>query len=435
MKYYSTKGKSPLVDVREAVMAGLAPDGGLYMPVEIPKFSPDFLRSYQFMPFADLAYHTAKHFFSDAISPEKLWSIVGNSFDFEIPLIEVSENRMAFELFHGPTLAFKDFAARFMARLMGHFVSETGEKLTILVATSGDTGGAVGHGFLSVPGIDVVILYPSGMVSKIQEQQLTTMGQNIKTLEVNGTFDDCQRMVKRAFVDKDLQAHRRLGSANSINIARLIPQTFYYVYLASILRKYNRPNIISVPSGNLGNLTAGLIAHKMGAHLDQFVAATNINDSVVRFLSSGKYEPHSSFATISNAMDVGDPSNFVRMDALFHHDPSEFRALISGFSYTDIQTRHAMREVYNQFGYIMDPHGAVGWLGLNEAMQNQTDSMGVFIETAHPAKFVDVVNDTLGIEIDIPGRLAKHLELEKEATKIKNAYSALKDILMVNCQW
>jgi len=430
MKFYSTKHNSPDVELKEAVMSGLAPDGGLYMPNSIPKLENDFFERASKMPFSDIAFEISGHFFGPDVPESVLRFIVHESFNFEVPLVELYKNFYALELFHGPTLAFKDFGARFMARLLGYFAQNSQKKITILVATSGDTGSAVAHGFFNVGGVQVVILYPSKKVSTLQEKQLTTMGGNIKALEVQGNFDDCQKMAKQAFLDEELKKAITLVSANSINIARLLPQSFYFVYLCAKLNKVGKPIAASVPSGNFGNLTAGLIAKKMGAPIYKFIASTNQNDVVPQYLKTGHFEARSSVPTISNAMDVGNPSNFVRILELYDCDVENMRRDIYGASFSDVQTKEAIAEVFNKYNYITDPHGAVAYLGLRDYLKNSGESSGVFFETAHPAKFSDIVEKVIGTIPLMPDRLKAYLNREKQSTLIENKFSDLKEFLL-----
>ncbi len=430
MLFYSTKQQSPNIGLAAAVMRGLAPDGGLYMPRAIPKLPQAFLARMNLMSFQEIALEVGKEFFLPDVPRDVFSSIVVEAFNFPVPIIELDKNVHVMELFHGPTLAFKDFAARFMARLIAYFAKQSQKEVTILVATSGDTGSAVAHGFLDVPGINVIILYPSGKVSNIQEKQLTTMGKNITALEVKGTFDDCQKLVKEAFLDNAVQQKRSLASANSINIARLLPQSFYYVYLSAQLQKKELPIVVSVPSGNFGNLTAGLIAKRMGAPISKFIAATNRNDVVPHYLETGNFEPKASFSTISNAMDVGNPSNFVRMLELYDHDATKMKQDVFGVSFSDQETRGAMLEVYKKYNYIMDPHGAVAYLGLRHYQKNYPNRMGVFIETAHPAKFGDIVTEAIHAKVPMPERLGGYLKRKKKAVLIENNFTDLKEFLL-----
>lgn len=430
MKYYSTNGKVKGVSLKEAVLQGLAPDGGLYMPERIPVLGQDFYDKIHLMTFSEIAMKVAESFFSDDIHKNSLESIVQHSMIYDAPLIRLSDKLFSLELFHGPTLSFKDFGVAFMARLVAHLIKDDDQELNILAATSGDTGSAVGHGFLNAPGIKVWILYPKGQISHIQEQQLTTMGHNVTAFELEGSFDDCQALVKQAFNDKELTAQRRLSSANSINIARLIPQTFYYFYGYGRLNAAGHHAIFSVPSGNFGNLTAGLIAKKMGLPIFKLVAATNINDTVPDYLKTGVFAPQPSKHTISNAMDVGNPSNFARMLALYPEGVAAMRKDIEGYSFTDAQTEEGLRALYREYSYIADPHGAVGSLGLHEEQKMYPHTPGIFLETAHPAKFVDIIEPILNRSIDIPDRLESVLHKKKLAIPLKNDFAALKHALL-----
>lgn len=423
----STNGKSAVVSFREATLQGLAPDGGLYMPVSFPRIPDDLLVRMPQFDFRALSHRLACNWIGDEIPPALLETMIYDAFDFEVPLVGLDSRLWVLELFHGPTLAFKDFGARFMARLLAHF-NEGAPEVTILVATSGDTGSAVASGFFGVPGIRVVVLYPSGRVSQIQEQQMATLGGNISTLEVQGSFDDCQRLVKQAFQDTELRTKRRLTSANSINIARLLPQSFYYCYAWSRLGTAGTQVVFSVPSGNFGNLTAGLLAHRAGLPVSGFIAATNCNDVVPEYLKTGIFHPRSSIETISNAMDVGNPSNFARMLSLYDSDKDKMRADITACAFSDEQTRDAMRDVYRKTGYILDPHGAVAYLG---ATQNQRPNCEVIsLETAHPAKFCDIVEPVLGLKVELPNVLQSCLTLPKVSIPISSEFPALKSWLL-----
>jgi threonine synthase len=431
MNLYSTRDKTHVVSFQQAVFKGLADDSGLYVPVEIPKMPKQFFKDLNSMTFQEISFELAKSLFSDEIPEDALRNIIDEALNFDIPLVELDENLYVLELFHGPTLAFKDVAARFMSKVMAYFVANLNIKLTILVATSGDTGSAVAHSFLNTPGIQVFILYPSGRISHIQEQQLTTMGGNIKALEIQGSFDDCQRLAKKALVDPDLNQKLTLSSANSINIARLIPQSFYFFYAYSQLRTHDLPIVFSVPSGNFGNLTGGLLAHKMGLPVLTFVATTNMNDVVPRYLESGLYEPQKMKMTISNAMDVGNPSNFDRILHLYRNDLDFIKTDIWGASFTDEQTNKGMIEVYNKYKYILDPHGAVGYLGIKKYLEENYQKVpGIFLETAHPAKFLEIVQKLLHKEIEIPERLRAYLDRKKEAILLPNSYDDLKQVLL-----
>lgn len=429
MKFYSTNNPNHQVTLREAVLRGLAPDNGLYMPLQIPELPKKLFKALPELSFQEMSLLVAKNLLGDDLPESQLSTIVEHTIQFDAPLVSLGKNVFSLELFHGPTLAFKDFGARFLAGLLGYFAEQQSREVTILVATSGDTGSAVANGFLNVPGTRVVVLYPKGKVSEIQEKQFTTLGSNITAVEVDGTFDDCQRMVKQAFLDKALQGKLFLTSANSINIARLIPQSFYYFYGWSRLRT-NAPVVFSVPSGNFGNLTAGLFAKRMGLPIHHFVASTNINDVVPSYLQSGLFEPRSSNATISNAMDVGNPSNFARMLDLFGHSHEQMKNEISGYRFSDEETKVAMRDVYENQKYILEPHGAVGYLGLKSYLKENPHTAGVFLETAHPAKFKDTVEATLSTSIKIPNGLAKFLDREKKTIEIKSDFSELKQALL-----
>jgi threonine synthase len=429
MKFYSTTKQAPEASFETAVRAGLAPDGGLYMPEQIPILDPALVQDSS-MSLTELAFRISQPFIDGEIDDDTLQSLLNDAIDFPAPLVEISPGIFCLELFHGPTLAFKDFGARFMARMLSHFVKKNPERTTVLVATSGDTGSAVASGFLGVPNIDVVILYPTGKVSKIQELQLTTMGQNITALEVEGSFDDCQKLVKEAFGDDHLSTQLGLTSANSINIARLIPQTFYYAHAVQQLQSLGLPPVISVPSGNFGNITAGVIAQRMGFGIKHFIASTNINDIVPQYLNSGEFCPKESIQTISNAMDVGNPSNFARLLELCQGDHSTFQRTMSGCAFSDEETKAAILDVFGESGYTMDPHGAVGYLGLKTYMDfTSYKGPGVFLATAHPSKFLDVVEPIIGGTIEIPARLAAYLTREKVSIPIKPQFDILKSEL------
>lgn len=435
MKLYSTNHQSPDVDLAEAVFRGLPPDNGLYMPTEFRPLPQSFWDNVQNLSLQEIAFEIANALIGDDVPTEDLRQLINTAIDFTAPIVEVEENTYCLELFHGPSMAFKDFGARFMAALMSYFLQKSQKQIHILVATSGDTGGAVAQGFYKTPNIDVTILYPSGKVSDIQEKQLTTLGENVRALEVNGTFDDCQKLVKLAFLDKELTDKFDLASANSINIARLIPQAFYYVNAYAQLKKSGAdlPIVMSVPSGNFGNQSAGIIAWKLGLPVHKFIAATNVNKVVPAYLESGVYEPISpSLSTISNAMDVGNPSNFPRMKALLDNDLEKIRSLIVGYFYDDEVTKVAMKDVYERTGYVMCPHTAVAYLGLKAYTNTLSEPVsGVFFSTAHYAKFLDVVEEVVGKQ-DIPTRLSDLLSLEKQATPMSTEFSDFKAWLMAN---
>jgi threonine synthase len=428
MNYYSTNNKNQKVSLREAVIQGLAPDNGLYMPEEIPGLPRAFFKSLQDRSLAEIAYYVSKAIVGDDLPESELIEIVDHTIQFDAPLVPIESGVHALELFHGPTLAFKDFGARFLSGLLGYFAEQQNKEITILVATSGDTGSAVANAFLHVPGTRVVVLYPSGKVSEVQEKQFTTLGNNIIALEVSGSFDDCQHLVKQAFLDEQLKKKLFLTSANSINIARLIPQMFYYFYAYAQMDS-KKPVVISVPSGNFGNLTAGLMAKKMGLGVNKFVAATNVNDIVPEYLRTKFFEPRKSKQTISNAMDVGNPSNFARMIDLYQSDFEKLSSDIVGYSYSDKETQGAMRLVSKQSGYTMDPHGAIGYLGLKDFMKNNPGYSGIFLETAHPAKFKEVVDEAIGHEIKLPHKLKEFMKGKKQSISIASDFEAFKKLL------
>jgi threonine synthase len=431
MKYRSTLQRSPEVSLRDAVLRGSAPDGGLYMPVEIPPLDRSFRGRLPSRAFPEIANEVGALFVGGEIPPHILMKIVTDAFNFPVPLVTLSERLRILELFHGPTLAFKDFGARFMARLMGYFVQESGKQLTVIVATSGDTGSAVAQAFLGVSGIRVVILYPTGRVSDAQEKQLTTLGQNITALEVSGSFDDCQRLAKQALVDPVVAEKITVTSANSINIARLIPQSFYYFAAVAQLGPSDGLPVFSVPSGNFGNLTGGLLAKRIGLDVGQFIAATNANDVVPEFLRSGKLIPRASRHTISNAMDVGNPSNFARIVDLYDNDLQAIRRDIWGCSFSDEETLHIMHDVDERHGYMLDPHTAVGVLGWESfARQHQTAAPGIVLATAHPAKFGETVARAIGVRPEMPERLAAFLDRTKKSIPFPNRFSDLQEFLL-----
>jgi threonine synthase len=432
MQLYSTKNTDLRVSLKRAVLKGLPDDNGLFMPTAIPKLPTSFFESLPELSFSDLSFEVCKALLDGYIPEKDLAALVENAISFPAPVVQLDDQISILELFHGPSLAFKDFGARFMAQLMSYFNRGEEQELVILVATSGDTGGAVAAGFYDTPGIQVVILYPSGKVSPLQEKQLTTLGKNIQALEVDGTFDDCQALVKRAFLDKALTSKIRLSSANSINIARLIPQSFYYFEAFKQLPKDGKDTVFCVPSGNFGNLTAGLFAQKMGLPVHQFIAATNINDVVPQYLQSGIFEPRPSVRTISNAMDVGNPSNFARMDDLYCSTWNNMKSNISGYAFDDYQTRKAMKEVYKTYNYTIDPHGAVGYLAAKSYLNEHPSSRVVVLETAHPSKFKEVVEETLGGPTHIPERLGALANKEKVATFISTGYDEFKNWLVNN---
>ena len=451
MKYYSTNGNAPIADLEKAVVKGLAEDRGLYMPEEIYKLPKAFFDDIHKMKFQDIAYNVASNFFGDDVDEDSLQDLVWDTLQFDCPVVKVKDNIYALELFHGPTLAFKDVGARFMARLLGYFlrsksaangqssmVNGQSELVNVLVATSGDTGSAVANGFLGVEGIHVYVLYPKGKVSPIQECQFTTLGQNITAIEVDGVFDDCQALVKSAFMDEELNRHMKLTSANSINVARFLPQAFYYFNAYARMKALGLADelVMCVPSGNFGNICAALFGHQMGLPVKRFIAANNANDVFYQYLQSGQYEPKASIQTLANAMDVGDPSNFARILNLYSQNgklsPEQtheaITSLISGATYSDEQIKETMRQCYSETGYILDPHGACGYRALQEGLRE--GEVGVFCETAHPAKFKEKVDDILGTDIEIPERLAAFMRGEKQSVPMTKDFADFKQYLL-----
>jgi threonine synthase len=430
MKYYSLNNPLHKVSFKDAAITGIAPDKGLYFPENIPQLDADFIENIENYTEADIAYKVIAPFIGDEIPEAELRQIIEETLSFNFPLVEVEEDVYSLELFHGPTMAFKDVGARFMSRCLNYFTrDDAGKQVTVLVATSGDTGGAVASGFLGVEGINVVILYPSGKVSDVQEKQLTTLGQNITAFEVEGTFDDCQDMVKKAFLDDALK-DVSLTSANSINIARWLPQMFYYFFAYKELRKKGKPLVFAVPSGNFGNICAGMMAKKMGLPVAHFVAATNANDTVPRYMHTQEYMPNSTVKTMSNAMDVSNPSNFVRILELFDNQFGKLDEELTSYSFTDKETIAALQKVYTEDEYLCDPHGAVGYLGLKKYLADKhSNYTGVFLETAHPVKFADSINKNLAIELPIPEQIKSVMNGEKKVTAISN-YEELKDYLL-----
>lgn len=430
MRLYSTKNPSSDFSLKEAIFKGLPDDGGLFMPYVIPVLPNAFFENIQNLSLQEIAFEVSKNMLQGAVPDDALRNIVEDAINFEVPLVPLDENIYSLELFHGPTYAFKDFGARFMSRLMAYFIDNKQEEVNILVATSGDTGSAVAHGFLGVPGIHVTILYPSGKVSDMQEKQFATLGSNITALEVDGTFDDCQKMVKQAFNDQKLNAAMKLTSANSINIARLIPQSFYYFYAYSRLDK-RKPLVFSVPSGNFGNLLGGLLAKKMGLPIYKFVAATNANHVVPDYLASGEFNPRPSVRTVSNAMDVGNPSNFERILNIFAESFEDIKSNIDGKHYTDEETKAIITAVHKEQGYILDPHSAIGYKGLKDYLVEEgKDLNGVFLSTAHPAKFLEVVEPLIDGEVQIPGALQEAMNKPKQSKPIPADFDALRAYLL-----
>jgi threonine synthase len=429
MQFYSLNKQSPEVSFKEAVIRGIAPDKGLYFPSAISPINKKVFENIDDYSNEDIAFEMIRQFVGDDIPDVDLKEIIKDTLCFDFPLVEVEKDIFSLELFHGPTMAFKDVGGRFMARCLSYFNKEKTNEVTVLVATSGDTGGAVASGFLGVKGVNVVILYPSGKVSEVQEKQLTTLGNNIKALEVEGTFDDCQAMVKKAFIDKEITDHIQLTSANSINVARWLPQMFYFAFAYKQLKDRSKPLVFSTPSGNFGNICAGFMAQQLGLPVSHFIAATNANKVVPNFMESGHYEPLQSVATISNAMDVGDPSNFIRIRTIFKDNFKQIQKNLSSYSFSDYQTREAMKDVYKDSGYIMDPHGAVGYLGLKQYLDMQDKAQGIFLETAHPVKFLDVVEPVIKKSIPFPAQIKEIMHRKKVASFI-STYDELKEFLL-----
>jgi len=431
MKYYSTNKKVSGVSLQDAVVKGLAEDKGLFMPDSIKALPQSFFDSIETMSFQEIAYTVADAFFGEDVEAEALKKIVYETLNFDVPLVHVADNIYSLELYHGPTLAFKDVGGRFMSRLLGYFIQKQGENnVKVLVATSGDTGSAVANGFLGVEGIHVYVLYPKGLVSPIQECQFTTLGQNITALEVDGTFDDCQALVKSAFMDDELNAKLKLTSANSINVARFLPQSFYYFYAYAQLKKLGKATdvVMCVPSGNFGNITAGLFAKKMGLPVKRFIAANNRNDIFLQYLKTGVYTPRSSVSTIANAMDVGDPSNFARVLDLYSGSHAAISTEISGVSYNDKQIADSLKNCYQETGYLLDPHGAVGYRALRDGLA--VNEIGVFLETAHPAKFLETVEGIIGEKVEIPLKLQEFMKGEKKSLPLSKDFETFKKYLM-----
>ena len=431
MQFYSLNNSAPKVSFSEAVIKGLAPDKGLYFPESITSLPSEFFQNIESFSNNEIAYELIKQFVGDEIPEQDLKAIIADVLQFNFPLVPIEKDIYSLELFHGPTMAFKDVGARFMARCLSYFNKENpfGNDITVLVATSGDTGGAVASGFLGVEGVNVVILYPSGKVSDIQEKQLTTLGQNIKALEVHGVFDDCQTMVKKAFLDTSITDKMQLTSANSINIARWLPQMFYFAFAYKQLKDKSKKLIFSVPSGNYGNICAGMMAQKLGLPIDLFIASTNANKVVTNYLESGSYEPKPSIQTISNAMDVGDPSNFIRIEKLHDNNFDTLKNNLHSYSYTDDETRNAMLHLFNNCNYTADPHGAVGYMGLKKHLETSENTQGIFLETAHPVKFLPVLDESIAAQIEIPEQIKTVIDKTKVATEI-STYNELKAFLL-----
>jgi len=429
MQFYSLNHSSPKVSFKEAVIKGIAPDKGLYFPERIPKINKKIFDRIDDYSNQELAYEMIKEFVGDDIPEADLKSIIEDTLNFDFPLVPIEENVFCLELFHGPTMAFKDVGGRFMARCLSYFNKKQTTEVTVLVATSGDTGGAVASGFLGVKGVNVLILYPSGKVSEVQEKQLTTLGQNIKALEVDGTFDDCQAMVKTAFLDTEITDSIQLTSANSINVARWLPQMFYFAFAYKQLKDRSKKLVFSTPSGNFGNICAGFMAQQLGLPINHFIASTNANRVVPNFMVNGIYEPLKSVATISNAMDVGDPSNFIRIREIFKNNFKQLQKNLSSYSFSDYQTREAMQDVHTETDYVMDPHGAVGYLGLKQYLNKQRKTQGIFLETAHPVKFLDVVEPVIQKRIPFPPQIEEIMDRKKVAEAI-STYDELKAFLL-----
>lgn len=430
MQYFSTNRQAPTVDFRQATINGQAPDKGLYFPERIPEVPGKLIKNIGEYSKEEIAYEVMKPYTGDSIPEKILRDIVKETIDFDIPLVRVTEDIYSLELYHGPTLAFKDVGARFMSRCLGYFVSQQNKKVTVLVATSGDTGGAVANGFYDVAGVEVVILYPSAKVSAVQEKQLTTLGKNIHALEVAGSFDDCQAMVKEAFADDHLNSRLFLTSANSINVARWLPQQIYYFLAYRQWEDKANPPLVAVPSGNFGNICAGILAHISGLPFDRFIAACNANDVVPVFMDTRQYQPKQAVATISNAMDVGDPSNFIRILEIFHHQFKDLQNVLSSYSVSDEATKATMRSVFNQYHYVADPHGAVGIKALQDYLKTHPGKKGIVLETAHPVKFYEVVEEVIGQKVAMPTAISKQMKIEKKSIKINAGGDSLKEFLL-----
>ncbi|WP_435313006.1 threonine synthase [Cellulophaga fucicola] len=431
MNYYSLNKKAPNTTFKNAVVKGLAPDKGLYFPESITPLPEDFFKNIDHLSNTEIAFTAIKQFVSPEIPEAILKTIVEETLSFDFPVVPLDKNISTLELFHGPTMAFKDVGARFMARCLGYFNKDNTNEVTVLVATSGDTGGAVANGFLGVKGVNVVILYPSGKVSDIQEKQLTTLGQNITALEVDGVFDDCQDMVKRAFLDDELTSKMQLTSANSINVARWLPQLFYFIFAYKQLHNTHKNIVFSVPSGNFGNICAGMVAQQLGLPIKHFIASNNENNVVTNYLKTEDYNPKPSVQTISNAMDVGNPSNFIRIQEIYKNNFSALKENLSSFSFTDEETKEALATIYKEYNYVADPHGAVGYLGCKAYLKNNEDAHCVFLETAHPTKFLDVVEEVIKEKQPLPEQIQSVIHKTKVATKI-GSYNELKSFLLKN---
>ncbi|MGB3608684.1 threonine synthase [Psychroserpens sp.] len=429
MNYYSLNKKAPDTDFKNAVIKGLAPDRGLYFPKSITALTKSFFETIDNKTYPEIAFEAIKQFVSPEIPEPILKKIIEDTLSFNFPIVKLNEQISTLELFHGPTMAFKDVGARFMARCLAYFNQDNSNDVTVLVATSGDTGGAVANGFLGVKGVKVVILYPSGKVSDIQEKQLTTLGQNITALEVDGVFDDCQDMVKKAFLDDTITSKMQLTSANSINVARWLPQLFYFMFAYKQLHGQHDNIVFSIPSGNFGNICAGMVAQQLGLPIKHFIASNNANNVVTKFLQTEHYNPKPSVQTISNAMDVGNPSNFIRIQEIYKNDFKKLSANLSSFSYTDDQTRAALLEIYEHYNYVADPHGAVGYLGCKDYLKTNENVHCVFLETAHPTKFLDVVEDVIKTKVPLPPQIEAVMDKKKVALQISD-YDGLKAFLL-----
>ncbi len=430
MKYYSLNKQSPDVDFAAATILGQAPDKGLYFPENIPQVPKELIDNIENYSNEAIAMEVIEPYIGDAIPKDVLEKIVSETVNFEIPLVKITDDIFSLELFHGPTLAFKDIGARFMSRCLGYFARDSKEKVVVLVATSGDTGGAVANGFYNVEGVEVVILYPSGKVSLVQEKQLTTLGKNIHALEVDGSFDECQQMVKAVFADVELNQKIKLTSANSINVARWLPQQFYYFYLWKQWKDKANPPVVAVPSGNFGNICAGLLAQRSGLPIKHFIAACNANDTVPDFLRTGNYQPKKAVPTISNAMDVGDPSNFIRIMEIFHQQIDGLKKTLNGYTISDDETKATLISVFKEHHYLLDPHGAVAYTALQQYQARHPDTKGVILETAHPVKFYDVIEPLINQTVPVPETVAEQIKKEKVSTKISASTFELKDFLL-----
>lgn len=430
MLYYSTNKQSPLADFKEATIKGLAPDKGLYFPEELPQLPAAFVKNIDKYSQEEIAFTVIKPFVGNTIPSDVLKKIAAETINFDIPLVKIKDNVFSLELFHGPTLAFKDVGARFMSRCLGYFVQDISNPVTVLVATSGDTGGAVASGFYDVDGVNVVILYPSGKVSSVQELQLTTLGKNITAIEIDGNFDDCQQLVKQAFADNKLNEQLFLTSANSINVARWLPQQFYYFYAYRQWADKNDPPVVCVPSGNFGNICAGMVAHLSGLPVKHFIAAVNANDSIFKYLQTGNYQSQQAVSTLSNAMDVGNPSNFIRMLELFKHEYPQVKNTVTSYSITDEETKKTLKETFSKYNYLLDPHGAVAFAALENYLQQHPSKKGIILETAHPVKFYDVVESITKQPVERPESILSILYKKKESIKMLPDYKVFREFLL-----